>query len=148
MDRQLRVHRCAAGWALGPWSTRALGSQDGWTAIPLIVAEIAASYDRIEDMQQAVPDAVFPSIPLTEAAAFLAVPTRRRNAGTDPAGFPDRRPRRVSGLILVTRDPRRYRHHFPKLALIAPGTHFPELAPRQRTPASGAIIFAVQEAHR
>jgi predicted nucleic acid-binding protein len=36
----------------------------------------------------------------------------------------------IAGLILVTRDPRRYRQHFPRLELVAPDTHFQEFAPK------------------
>jgi predicted nucleic acid-binding protein len=118
------------------WSAMAIGSQTGVTAVnSVIIAEVAASYERIEDMQQALPEATFVRIPLTDGAAFLAGHAHRqyrRDGGTRERTLPDfliGAHAAVAGMALVTRDPRRFRQHFPRLALVAPDTHFVNLAP-------------------
>lgn len=71
----------------------------------------------------------------TNDAAFLAGQSHRRyrhKGGTRDRTLPDffiGAHAIVSGLTLVTRDPRRYRQHFPRLKLIAPDTHVGELVP-------------------
>jgi predicted nucleic acid-binding protein len=119
------------------WSSAALGSASGATGInTLIIAEVGAAYRRFEDFRQALPVAVFPELPIPAEAAFLAgqVHGRYRQAGgTRDRTLPDfliGAHAAVAGLTLVTRDPRRYRRHFPRLALIAPDSHFQDLAPQ------------------
>ena len=93
---------------------------------PIIYAEISIRFDRIEDLDDAVPPAHFRRDPLPWGAAFLAGKAfvqYRKRGGQRRAPLPDfyigahaavRRQR------LLTRDPRRYRTYFPTLRLISP----------------------------
>ena len=121
-------------WA--PWAAAALGEGSGVTAInAVIIAEVGAAYRRFEDFREAVPEAVFPDLPFPAEAAFLAGQVHRayrQSGGQRERTLPDfliGAHAAVAGMSLITRDPRRYRRHFPRLALIAPDTHFPQLAP-------------------
>jgi predicted nucleic acid-binding protein len=93
---------------------------------PIIYAEVAAGFERIEDLDDALPTAYYRRVPLPWESAFLAgqcfVRYRRR-------GGPRRSPMpefyigahaAMAGLTLLTRDARRYRAYFPTLKLIAP----------------------------
>jgi len=93
---------------------------------PIIFAEVAIGYDRIEDVEAALPVAYFTRAPLPWEAAFLAAQCFRRyrkRGGTRTMPLPDffiGAHAAVAGLALLTRDARRYRTYFPKLKLIAP----------------------------
>lgn len=93
---------------------------------PIIFAEISARYDRIEDVEEALPREYFLRAALPWEAAFLAAKcfaTYRRRGGTRTAPLPDffiGAHAAVTGMSLLTRDPRRYRAYFPKLRLISP----------------------------
>ena len=102
-----------------------------WSAAALAGAGIAT----IEAIEQAFPATIFARLELPWDAAFLAGQSHRRyrqEGGTRDRTLPDffiGAHAIVSGLTLVTRDPRRYRRHFPRLKLIAPDSHFTELVP-------------------
>ena len=111
------------------WSAAALARQadEGLLAVnPIIYAEVAARFERIEDLEEALPSGYFQRQPLPWEAAFLAgrsFVTYRRRGGQRRAPLPDfyiGAHALVAGMTLLTRDPARYRTYFPKLRLIAP----------------------------
>lgn len=93
---------------------------------PIVFAEVAAGFDAIEDVEEALPEAYLRREPLPWAAAFLAgraFVQYRRRGGTTSAPLPDfyiGAHAAVAGYTLLTRDARRYRFYFPKLRVIAP----------------------------
>lgn len=93
---------------------------------PIVYAEVSIDYQRIEELDAAVPSAYFERRPLPWAAAFLAgkcFAQYRKRGGKKTAPLPDfyiGAHAAVEGLTLLTRDPRRYRAYFPKLSIIAP----------------------------
>lgn len=111
------------------WSATALARQaDAGPLVvnPLVYAEVAARFDRIEDLEAALPEDYFLRQPLPWEAAFLAGRSfirYRRKGGQRRSPLPDfyiGAHALVGGLTLLTRDPRRYRSYFPALRLIAP----------------------------
>ncbi len=123
----------------GDWSSSALASaaQQGRLVInPLIYAEVACGFPRIEDLDAALPAEYFTREPLPWPAAFLAAQAflshRRRGGlvrrsfsegGSRPTPLPDffiGAHAAVAGYRLLTRDRRRYKSYFPKLTLITP----------------------------
>jgi predicted nucleic acid-binding protein len=93
---------------------------------PLIYAEVACGFDRIEGLDEALPPQYFTREPLPWAAAFLAgraFLAYRRRSGSRQAPLPDffiGAHAAVAGYTLLTRDRRRYKTYFPKLKLIEP----------------------------
>jgi len=113
----------------GPWSTSALAEaaeEDDLAINPIIYAEVSIRYETIEELEAALPEAVFIKKALPWEAAFLAgkVFVRyRRRGGTKRSPLPDfyiGAHAVLSGFSLLTRDPRRYRTCFPSLTLISP----------------------------
>jgi predicted nucleic acid-binding protein len=93
---------------------------------PVIYAEVSVRYRRIEDLDAALPRALFDREAIPFEAAFLAGKSYlayRRRGGTKRSPLPDffvGAHAAISGYQLLTRDAARYRTYFPKLALIAP----------------------------
>jgi predicted nucleic acid-binding protein len=93
---------------------------------PLVYSEISVGFDRIEDLDAAVPPRLFRPEPLPWPAAFLAGKaflTYRREGGTKKTPLPDfyiGAHATLQGYGLLTRDARRYRSYFPQLAVIGP----------------------------
>lgn len=93
---------------------------------PIVFAEVAAGFDRLEDVDAALPESYVRREPLPWEAAFLAgraFVQYRRRGGTLSAPLPDfyiGAHAAVAGHTLLTRDARRYRHYFPRLKVIAP----------------------------
>jgi predicted nucleic acid-binding protein len=93
---------------------------------PIIFAEVSVGFDRIEDVEEALPGDYFGRAALPWEAAFLAAKVferYRRAGGTRTTALPDffiGAHAAVAGMTLLTRDARRYRTYFPKLKLIAP----------------------------
>ena len=93
---------------------------------PIVYAEVSVRYQRIEDVELALPREYFVRAPLPWDAAFLAAKCferYRRRGGSRRSPLPDffiGAHAAVAGLTLLTRDPRRYRTYFPKLTVIAP----------------------------
>lgn len=93
---------------------------------PIIYAEISIGFDRIEDLEVALPADLFRRLHLPLEAAFLAGKTflqYRRQGGSRPSTLPDffiGAHAAVSGLRLLTRDDKRYRTYFPTVPLISP----------------------------
>jgi predicted nucleic acid-binding protein len=93
---------------------------------PVIYAEVSVRYSRIEELDAALPKAMFDREAIPYEAAFLAGKSflaYRRRGGTKRSPLPDffiGAHAAVAGYLLLTRDATRYRTYFPKLALIAP----------------------------
>jgi predicted nucleic acid-binding protein len=93
---------------------------------PIIYAEVSIGFQRIEELEEALPSRVFRRDPLPWEGAFLtgkAFLQYRRNRGRRPTPLPDfyiGAHAAVRGFTLLTRDAGRYHTYFPKLVLIAP----------------------------
>lgn len=93
---------------------------------PIIYAEVSVGFDRIEELDEALPADAFRRDPLPWEAAFLAGKcflAYRRRGGTRRSPLPDfyiGAHAAVKGLPLLTRDPNRYRTYFPHLTLLSP----------------------------
>ena len=110
-------------------SRRALerAADEGGLAInPIVYAEVSVGYDRIEDLDAALPPETFARLPLPWAAGFLAgecFVRYRRAGGTRRSPLPDLyigAHAAIEGLTLLTRDARRYRTYLPRLSVITP----------------------------
>lgn len=92
---------------------------------PIIYAEISIGFERIEELERALPDELKREA-LPWEAAFLAGKCflkYRRRGGQTRSALPDfyiGAHAAVTGRALLTRDPRRYRSLFPRLELISP----------------------------
>ena len=115
-----------ADW--GDWSASMLAqaAHSGRLVInPLIYAEVACGFARIEDLDRALPAEYFTREPLPWPAAFLASRAflgYRRRGGTRHTPLPDffiGAHAAIQGYTLLTRDRRRSRY-FPKLRVIEP----------------------------
>jgi predicted nucleic acid-binding protein len=111
------------------WSADALAQaaeHDVLVINPIIYAEISVRFDLIEELEEAIPDALFRREPLPWEAAFLAGKcflAYRRLGGPRRSPLPDfyiGAHAAVRSMRLLTRDATRYRSYFPTLALIAP----------------------------
>jgi predicted nucleic acid-binding protein len=111
------------------WSSQALESaaNDSPLAINAIIyAEVSIGFQRIEDLESAIPSSLFRREALPFEAAFLAgkafLQYRRRGGGraTPLSDFYVGAHAAVAGFRLLTRDPKRYQTYFPSVELIAP----------------------------
>lgn len=93
---------------------------------PIIYAEVSVRYDRIEDLNEALPSEFFVHAPLPWDAAFVAgkaFEKYRKRGGVKRSPLPDffiGAHAAVAEMTLLTRDPRRYRTYFPRLRIISP----------------------------
>jgi predicted nucleic acid-binding protein len=93
---------------------------------PIVYAEVSVAFARIEDVELALPRDYFVFAPLPREAAFLAARVfqkYRRRGGLRTSPLPDffiGAHAAVGGMTLLTRDARRYRTYFPRLAVVAP----------------------------
>lgn len=110
------------------WSRDALAEAFDTGAVivnPIIYAEISVGFERIEDLEDALPVQLRREA-LPWQAAFLAgkcFREYRRRGGVRRSPLPDfyiGAHAAVSGRALLTRDATRYRDLFPMLALISP----------------------------
>jgi predicted nucleic acid-binding protein len=113
-----------AGWS-GEALVRAF--DEGPVVInPVVYAEVSIGFDRIEELDEALPEAAFMHEPLPYPAGFVAGKaflTYRRGGGTKTTPLPDfyiGAHAAVAGYRLLTRDIRRYRTYFPRLELLTP----------------------------
>ena len=115
------------GWFA--WSSDALAAaaDESRLAInPLVYAEVSVGFERIEELDQALPPETFLRLPLPWGAAFLAGKcflAYRRGGGERRSPLPDfyiGAHAAVEGMPLLTRDSARYRRYLPQLDLIAP----------------------------
>ena len=111
------------------WSSEQLAkcADDGELCInPIIYAEISIGFDRIEDLETALPKDYFSYLDLPYEAAFLAGKCflkYRRAGGSKRTPLPDffiGAHASVEGLSLLSRDKNRYQTYFPGLHIIAP----------------------------
>ena len=93
---------------------------------PIVYSEVSVGFERIEDVDSALPVDFFRREALPWEAAFLAAKCflrYRRAGGGKRSPLPDfyvGAHAAVRGLPLLTRDARRYRTYFPRLTLVAP----------------------------
>ncbi len=93
---------------------------------PIVYAEVSIGFDRIEDLDAALPGESFRREPLPWEAAFLAGKCfirYRRAGGTRRSPLPDfyiGAHAAIRGIPLLTRDAARYRTYFPKLEVMIP----------------------------
>ena len=111
------------------WSSAALerAANDSRLVInPIIYGEVSVHFDRIEDLDAALPSSAFEREALPYEAAFLAGKAflaYRRRAGAKSSPLPDfyiGAHAAIRGYQVLTRDVKRYRAYFPKLPLITP----------------------------
>ena len=110
------------------WSASALQQQADRSILvinPLVYAEVSIRFERIEELDEAMPPTFFRRDPLPWEAAFLAGKSflaYRRRGGARHAPLPDfyiGAHAAVAGMSLLTRDASRYRSYFPSLQVIA-----------------------------
>jgi predicted nucleic acid-binding protein len=93
---------------------------------PVIYAEVSIYFDRIEDVDEALPTDFFRREPVPWEASFLAGKCflrYRKSGGTRRSPLPDffiGAHAAVQGYTLLTRDARRYRTYFPRLRVVSP----------------------------
>ena len=93
---------------------------------PIVYSEVSVGFERIEEVDSALPVDFFRREALPWEAAFLAAKCflrYRRAGGRKRSPLPDvyvGAHAAVRGLPLLTRDARRYRTYFPRLTLVAP----------------------------
>jgi predicted nucleic acid-binding protein len=130
VDTNVLIDVIASDPNWGDWSATALSdaADAGEIAInPIVYAELAAGFARIEDLDAAVPANVYRRLDLPWPAAFLASKAfmqhlggRGQRARTPLPDFLIGAHAAVSGMRLLTRDPRHYRSHFPRIQLLCP----------------------------
>ena len=112
------------------WSSHALAEAADSSVLvinPVIYAEVSIGFDRIEDLEAALPDPLRRE-ELPWDAAFLAGKAflqYRRSGGEKRSPLPNffiGAHAAVRRYRLLTRDARRYRASFPTVELIAPST--------------------------
>jgi predicted nucleic acid-binding protein len=112
-----------------PWSSDRLAAAAETSRLlinPIVYAEVAMGFATIEEVEAALPIDRFGREALPYPAAFLAgraFLTYRRRGGSRTAPLPDffiGAHAAIAGYRLLTRDARRYRTYYPRLALIAP----------------------------
>lgn len=113
----------------GEWSRQALARarDEGRLVInPIVYAEVSIGFDRIEDLDDAVPVSDFERESLPYEAGFLAGKAfgeNRRRGGERRSPLPDfyiGAHAAVRQYRLLTRDVNRYRTSFPSLELLSP----------------------------
>ena len=93
---------------------------------PIVYAEVSVGFERIEELEAALPRESFRREPLPWEAAFLAgkcFVRYRRAGGMRTSPLPDfyiGAHAAIRGIPLLTRDAGRYRTYFPKLEVIVP----------------------------
>lgn len=111
------------------WSAQILteyADQGALVINPLIYAEVAIGFNRIEELEEALPTDFFRRDALPYEAAFLAGQSfleYRRRGGERRSPLPDfyiGAHAAVTGMSLLTRDVNRYRTYFPTVQLITP----------------------------
>jgi len=93
---------------------------------PVIYSEVSVGFERIEDLEEALPEDAFARLQIPYEAAFLAGKCflrYRRGGGLKHSPLPDfliGAHAAVSKMTLLTRDSARYRTYFPALTLLCP----------------------------
>jgi predicted nucleic acid-binding protein len=129
VDSNVLLDILTADKAWEPWSSAALADafDAGRVVInPIVYAEVSIGFDRIEDLDDALPASQFLREPLPYQAGFLAGKaflSYRRKGGARPTPLPDfyiGAHAAVAGYRLLTRDAKRYRTYFAGVELTAP----------------------------
>lgn len=111
------------------WSESALATarDEGRLVInPIVYAEVSTGFDRIEDLDDAVPVGDFEREPLPYEAGFVAGKaflTYRKRGGQRRSPLPDfyiGAHAAICKYRLLTRDVARYRTYFPSVELVGP----------------------------
>ncbi|MEO8622629.1 MAG: type II toxin-antitoxin system VapC family toxin [bacterium] len=111
------------------WSASALEEHAETSVLminPIIYAEVSVRFERIEELEEALPANRFRREALPWAAGFLTGKCflrYRQRGGTRRSPLPDfyiGAHAAVLGATLLTRDASRYRTYFPSLRVIAP----------------------------
>jgi predicted nucleic acid-binding protein len=111
------------------WSSGSLAAQAERRILrinPIIYSEVSVGFDRIEDLEEALPREVLRRTALPWEAGFLAGKCflrYRKSGGARRSPLPDfyiGAHAAVSRMTLLTRDASRYRTYFPKLEMVAP----------------------------
>ena len=93
---------------------------------PIIYAEVSIRFEKMEELDAALPSNYFRRLPLPWEAAFLAGKCfldYRRKGGRKRSPLPDfyiGAHAEIGGMTLLTRDAARYHTYFPALRIIAP----------------------------
>lgn len=129
VDSNVMLDVLTADPTWGEWSEAALAqARDAGRLMinPIVYAEVSTGFDRIEDLDDAVPEADFEREPLPYEAGFLAGKafltycTRGGERRSPLADFYIGAHAAVRGYRLLTRDTARYRTYFPSVELIEP----------------------------
>ena len=111
------------------WSSAAIESHAEHSMLvidPLIYAEVSIRFERIEELEEALPATMFRRDALPWEAAFLAgkcFVQYRRRGGAKQSPLPDfyiGAHAAVARMTLLTRDGGRYRTYFPTLDIVEP----------------------------
>ena len=111
------------------WSAHALEVQANRTILainPIIYLEVSVGFQRIEELDAALPPKSIHRLALPWEAGFLAGKcflAYRARGGARRSPLPDfyiGAHASVAGMTLLTRDATRYRTYFPALELVAP----------------------------
>lgn len=111
------------------WSSTALAEAADTSLLiinPLIYAEVSIGFDRIEELEEALPMALFRREALPSEAAFLAGKcflSYRRRGGSRSSPLPDfyiGAHAAIASYRLLTRDRSRFQTYFPNVELLAP----------------------------
>ena len=111
------------------WSSTALERQAETSVLvidPIIYGEVSIRFERIENLEEALPVSMFRRDSLPWEAAFLAgkcFASYRRRGGLKRSPLPDfyiGAHAAVAGMTLMTRDRGRYHTYFPSLEILAP----------------------------
>jgi predicted nucleic acid-binding protein len=113
-------------WA--DWSSRQFrfAQAEGIVVNPILYAELAAHFSRVEDLEHFLRPSIFKRLPLPYEAAFSASRAflaYRRAGGMKTSPLPDfyiGAHAEHAGFTLVTRDAARYRTYFPRVKLVTP----------------------------
>jgi predicted nucleic acid-binding protein len=112
-----------------PWSSETLTYYADHHILiinPIIYAEVSVGFEKIEDVEAALPAEYFRRDQIPWEAAFLAgkcFVKYRRKGGKKKSPLPDffiGAHATIMGMPLITRDAARYQTYFPKLHLISP----------------------------
>jgi predicted nucleic acid-binding protein len=93
---------------------------------PIVYAEVSVGFERIEELDEALPLDAFLRLSLPWEAGFLAGKAYmryRRARGRRTSLLPDfyiGAHAAVAGMLLLTRDATRYRSYYPTLELVCP----------------------------
>lgn len=111
------------------WSANQLDACAGKAELcinPIVYAEVSVGFERIEELDDALPADTFTRLELPWEAGFLAGKAflqYRRAKGARTSPLPDfyiGAHAAIEDMTLLTRDAKRYRAYYPKLKLIFP----------------------------